>query len=146
MLDFLLNISSTSIGFVFECSTQFNGYIWHCTLKSHIPILGADDCLQQHQLVGGIPKPAQSSLAAVHDIKGSRKDGSNGAGPVRNVKGRGAVGAPLWKLDLGGDRVDTQVPEGIPLSSGATDHGDDGETWGRRRVGVSSGRRINVLR
>ena len=40
---------------------------------------------------------------------------------------------------MGGDRGDAQGPDGIPPSSSATYHRDDGETWGLRRVGVSRG-------
>ena len=47
---------------------------------------------------------------------------------------------------MGGDRGDAQGPDGIPPYSGKTDHGDDRETWGRRRVVLSSGRRGNGLR
>ena len=74
------------------------------------------------------------------DGKASRKDGINGAGPGSNVQGVGAVGVTLWKRELGGDRVDSQGPDGVPPSGGATDHRDDRKTIGRRRVGVSSGR------
>ena len=41
---------------------------------------------------------------------------------------------------MGGDRIDDQGPDGVPSSGGVTDHRDDGETWGRRIVGVPSGR------
>ena len=34
----------------------------------------------------------------------------------------------------------TQGPDGVPPPGGATDHGDDGETRGRRKVGVIIGR------
>ena len=46
----------------------------------------------------------------------------------------------LWNQEMGGDQGDVQGPDGVPPSGGAMDHGDDGETRGRRRVGVSSGR------
>ena len=38
---------------------------------------------------------------------------------------------------MGGDRVDAQVPGGVPPPGGTMDHGDDGENWGRRRVVVT---------
>ena len=74
------------------------------------------------------------------DSEGSRKDGSNGAGPGSNAEVVGTIGVTLWKLELGGDRVDDQGPDSVPPSGDAADHGDGGETWGRRGVGVSSGR------
>ena len=74
------------------------------------------------------------------DSEGSRKDGSNGVGPWSNVQGSGAVGDNLWKQYLGGDQIYSQGPDGIPPSGGATDHGDDKETWGQQIVGVSRGR------
>ena len=37
------------------------------------------------------------------------------------------------------DQVDAQGPGGVSPSVGATDHGDNGKTWGRQRVGVTSG-------
>ena len=67
-------------------------------------------------------------------------DVSNSAGPGRNLQVSGAVGVTLWKRELGGDRGDAQGSVSVPPSGGATDHGDDGGTWGRRRVGVSIGR------
>ena len=42
---------------------------------------------------------------------------------------------------MGGDRGDVQGSDGIPPSGGATDHGDDGETRGSRRLGVPISRR-----
>ena len=80
------------------------------------------------------------------DSEGSRKDGSNGAGPGSNAEVVGTIGVTLWKLELGGDRVDDQVPHSVPPSFGATDHGDYGKTWGWQRVGVPSIRGGDGLR
>ena len=102
--------------------------------------------IQQQQLGGGIPKPAQRSEAVGYDREGTRKYRSNSAGPGINVKGGDSVGVALWKLDLGGDQEDVQGPDSISPSVGATDHGDDGKTWGRWRVGVSRGRGGNGIR
>ena len=85
-------------------------------------------------------------MAVGHDSEGSRKDGSNGEGPGNNVQGGGALSVTIWKIDLGGDREYAQCPEGVSLSVGVTDHRDDSETLGRRRVRVSSSRGGNVLR
>ena len=41
---------------------------------------------------------------------------------------------------MGYDGVDDQGTGGVQPPGGATDHGDDGKTWGRRGVGLSSGR------
>ena len=41
---------------------------------------------------------------------------------------------------MGGDRGDAQVPDGIPISGGATDLRNDGEMQGRRIVGLPIGR------
>ena len=81
-----------------------------------------------------------SSETVGHDIEGTRKDMSNGAGLGSNVQGGDAVGAIIWHRDLGDDQGDAQVPDGVPLSGGATDHWDDVEARGRRRVGVPRGR------
>ena len=81
-----------------------------------------------------------------HDSEGSIKDRSNGAGPGRNVQYGGSFGVTLCKRELGGDRVDAQGPDGVLPSDGATDHGDGGKTWGRRRVVVSSGKVGDGLR
>ena len=89
---------------------------------------------------GGIPKPAQSSEAVEHDSEGTKKDGSNGAGTERNVQGGGAVGAIIWQRVLGGDWGYDKGPSRVTSLFGATDHGDDGKTRGRRGVGVPSGR------
>ena len=78
-----------------------------------------------------------------HDSKSTRKDGSNGAGPGRNVHSGGAVSANIWKIELGGDRGDAQGTDGVPPSGGATDHGDDGETKGRQRVKLPIDRGVN---
>ena len=75
-------------------------------------------------------------MAVGHDIQGSRKDGINGAVPGRNVQGGDAVGATIWKRELGGYWGDAQGTDDVPPSGDAMDHGDDGETRGRRRVGV----------
>ena len=75
-----------------------------------------------------------------HDSEDTGKYGSNGAGPGRNVQGGGRVSAIIWQQDLVGDRVDFQGPDSVPSSRVAKDHGDDGETRGRWRVGVPSGR------
>ena len=77
--------------------------------------------------------------------EGSRKDKSNSAVPRRNIQGVGGVSVTLWKQKLGGDRGDSQGPDGILPAGGAMDHGDDGETWGRQRVGISSRRGGNGL-
>ena len=79
------------------------------------------------------------------DSKGSRKYRSNGTGPGRNVKGGGAVGVTILNRELGGDQGDAQGPDGVSTLGGATDHGDESEIWGRRRVGVSSGRGGNGI-
>ena len=97
-------------------------------------------------MVDGLPKHAEISEAVGDDIKGYRKDRSNGAGPGRNLKVVGTVDVTLWKQEVGGDRGDAQGPDRIPPSGGALDHGDDGKTWGRRRVVVSRGRGGNGLR
>ena len=47
---------------------------------------------------------------------------------------------------MGGDRGDAQGPGGVPTLGGIMDHGDDGETRGRRRVGVPLGSRGNGIR
>ena len=47
---------------------------------------------------------------------------------------------------MGGDQGDAKGPDGLPPLGSATDHGDDGEMWGRLRVGVSSSRGGNGLR
>ena len=105
-----------------------------------VPLFGADDHLQQQRLGGGIPKPVKILEAVEHDSEGYREDRSNGLGPRNNVQGDSAVGVTIWKQELDGDRVGAQCPDGVSLSGGATDHGDDGKTWGRQRVRVSSNR------
>ena len=80
------------------------------------------------------------------DIEGYRKDRSKGAVPGSNIQGGGAFGVTIWKRELGGDWGYDQGPDGVPPSGGATDRGDDGETWGRRRVIVSSIRGVDGLR
>ena len=47
---------------------------------------------------------------------------------------------------MGNDQGYAQGRDGVLPSSGATDHGDDGETQGRRRVGVTIGRGGNGSR
>ena len=74
------------------------------------------------------------------DSEGDIKDGSNGAGTSRNVQGDVSVGVTLWRIELGGDRRYAQGTEIVPPLGGATDNGDAGKMWGRRRVGVSIGR------
>ena len=75
-----------------------------------------------------------------HDREGARKERSNYAGPGSDVKGGGTVGAIIWQRDLGGDREDAQGTARVSPLGGTTDHRDDREMWGRRRVGVSSSR------
>ena len=74
-----------------------------------------------------------------HGTNDSRKYGSNGTGPGRNVQVSGPVGATIWQQGLGGDRGDSQGPDRVPPPGGAMDHGDDRKTQGRRRVGVPIG-------
>ena len=73
-----------------------------------------------------------------HDSKGTRKGGSNFAVPGRNSQGVGSVGAVIYQKELGGDRGYAQFPDEVPPTGGATDHGDDGETWGWLIAGVPS--------
>ena len=87
----------------------------------------------------------QSSGAVGHDSEGSRDNVSSGAGLRINVQGFGAVVVTLWKKELGGNRVDAQVPDDVTPLVGATDQGDDGETWVWWRVVVSSSRGGNGL-
>ena len=47
---------------------------------------------------------------------------------------------------MGGEWGDAQGPDGVTPPGGATDHRDDGEKWGRRRVGVYRGRVGDGLR
>ena len=75
-----------------------------------------------------------------HDSEGARKGESNGVGPTSNVKGGGAVVAIIWQRDLGSDQGDAQGTDRVPPSGGTMDHGDNGETRGRPRVGVTIGR------
>ena len=82
----------------------------------------------------------QSSGAVGHYSEGSRYNVSSGAGLEINVQGFGAVVVTLWKKELGGNRVDAQVPDDVTPLVGATDQGDDGETWVWWRVVVSSSR------
>ena len=98
-----------------------------------------DDCLQQQQLGGSISQPAKSLAAVGHDSEVTRKNGSNVEGPGSNVQGGGTVSTTIWKLELSGDWVDYQVIDGVPPPGGVTEHRDDGETQGRRRVGESRG-------
>ena len=74
------------------------------------------------------------------DSKGYIKDRSNGVGPGSNVQYGGTVSVNLWNRELAGGWGDAQGPDVIPTSCSVTDHGDDGETWDRRRVVVSSDR------
>ena len=80
------------------------------------------------------------------DSESFRKEGSNSAGLGSNLQGGGAVSVIIWKRELGGERVDAKVTDSVPPLSSATDHRDDRETWGRIRMGVSSGRGGNGLR
>ena len=89
---------------------------------------------------GGLTKPLKIAEAVGHGIKGDRKGGINSVVPGSDVQGGDAVGAIIWQQDLGGDRWDAQGPDRVPPLCGATDHRDDGETRGRRRVGVLIGR------
>ena len=66
--------------------------------------------------------------------------------PGRNLQGGGTVGVTLWKRDLGGDQGYSQGPDGVPPSGGAIDHGDEGETWVRHIVVLSSSRGCDGLR
>ena len=75
-----------------------------------------------------------------NNSEGARKDRSNGAVPESNVKGSKAVGDVIRQQDMGGHRRNSQGPDGVPSLGGATDHGDDGKTWGKSRLGVPSGR------
>ena len=79
----------------------------------------------------------------MHGSEGSIKDRSTGASLGRNLHGGGSFGATICQRELDVDRVDSQVPDGVPPSVGAADHKDDGETRGRRRVGVPISRRVN---
>ena len=47
---------------------------------------------------------------------------------------------------MGGDGVDPQHHGEVPPRGSTTNHGDDGETWGRQRVGVSLSSGGNVSR
>ena len=75
-----------------------------------------------------------------YNSEGSREDGGNSAGTGINVQGSGTVVVTIWKQELGGDWGDAQVPDGVTPSGSMMDHGDDSKTWGRQRLGVSSGR------
>ena len=72
-------------------------------------------------------------------IEGAGKDGSNGAVPGSDVQGYDAVGDLVRQRELGGDGLDSQVPGGVPPPGGTMDHRYEGETRGRRRVGVPPG-------
>ena len=58
-------------------------------------------------------------------------------GPGRNVQGCGSVGVTLWNQYFVGDWGDAQAPNSVTPLVGATDRGNDGKKWGRRRVEVS---------
>ena len=98
-----------------------------------------ENSLQQQRLGGGIPKSAHILEAVGHDSESARKDRSNGAVLGSNVQCSGAIDGVIWQQDLGGDQGDAQGPDGVPTLGGATDHGDDIETRGRRRVVLPSG-------
>ena len=68
--------------------------------------------------------------------KGARNDGSNDAGPGRDVQGGGAFGAIIKHRELVGDYGDAQGPGWVPPLGGAKDHKDDGKMRGKQRVGV----------
>ena len=69
--------------------------------------------------------------------EGLGKDRRNGVGPGRNVQGSGAVGTLVRHRELGGDGEGAQGPVGVTPPGGATNDRDDGENWGRWRVGVT---------
>ena len=71
-----------------------------------------------------------------HGSEGDIKYARNGEDPGSNVQGGGTLGAIIWQQELGSDRGDAQGTGGVPPSGGATDHGYDGETRGRLRVGA----------
>ena len=116
------------------------------TTVEGVSITGAYDCLQHHQLGGGIPKSTQSLEAVGYDSEGARKDRSNGAGLGSNVQDGGTIGAIIWHKELGDDRGDAQGTDSVTPSGSATDHKDNGETQGRRGVGVPIGREGGGIR
>ena len=59
---------------------------WDLTTNGGVPILGADNYIQQQRLGGCLPKPTEITEAVGDDSKGPRKDGKNSAGPGRNIK------------------------------------------------------------
>ena len=75
----------------------------------------------------------------VNGSKGYRTYGSKGTVPRSNLYCGGAVGAIVRQQEMGGDQGDAQGPGGVPPPGGATDHGDDVEMRGRRRVVLSLG-------
>ena len=68
-------------------------------------------------------------MAVGHDSDGSRKNGSNVALPGSNVQGNDTICVNLLNREMGDDWGDAQGPDRVPPSGGATDHGDDRETW-----------------
>ena len=93
-----------------------------------------------------LPKTAQILEAVGNGSKGDIKDRTNGAGPGSNVQGGGAVGTIICQIELGCDQGDAQGPDGFSPSVGMTDHGNYGETWCRRIVGLTIGRGDNGIR
>ena len=75
----------------------------------------------------------------------SVRESSNGAVLGRYVKGGGAVGAFLRHQEPGGDGGDAQGTGGVPPQFSATDHGDDRETQGRRKLGSPLSSRGTVI-
>ena len=71
--------------------------------------------------------------------EGAGGDGSNGTGLRSIVLGGGAVGDLIPQRELGVDRLDAQGPGGVPPLDRARDHGDDGKTRFRQRLGVPLG-------
>ena len=74
-----------------------------------------------------------------HNSKGTGKSGRNSAFLWRNLKDCGVVGASIWQREMVDDWGDAQDPDGVPSMGGATDHGDDGKLWVRRRVLLPGG-------
>ena len=77
--------------------------------------------------------------AAGNGSEGAGKDRSNVAGPGGDVQGSGTVGALVQQQELGDDGGGAKGPGGVPPPGDTMNYGADGETWGRRRVGVPPG-------
>ena len=73
--------------------------------------------------------------AVGHDSEGDIEDGRNGSGPGIDVQVGGAVGAIIWRQDMGGDWVDAQGTDVVPPPGSATYHRDDSEMRDRQRRG-----------